>query len=387
VAVPIPFRLRDGALAVFLMAAASTEIALGAVTGPTAVSVPASVVATLAVAARVRTPRLTFAAVALALSVQSALDVSLSSIAVLTSMLIAAYSLARHVPVRDALVGASIAVAVGSVALRGLAGSSPGDVVFLVILIAAPLAAGLAIRSRQVYADAMAERAQLLERGRDDQARAAVVEERARVARELHDVIAHHLSVAVIQAVAAGGELDDVPGSTTAKRHLADAEESCRRALAEMRGLLDVLRPADAALPVAPAPGMAALGELVDRVRAAGLPVDLTVEGTPPDLPAAVDLSLFRVVQEALTNALRHSGRAPTSMVVRYLPAGVEVEVLDDGVGRSTVPATDGAGLGLIGMRERVGLFGGTLEAGPRAGGGFRVHALVPLDSGLVEPG
>jgi signal transduction histidine kinase len=98
-----------------------------------------------------------------------------------------------------------------------------------------------------------------------------------------------------------------------------------------------------------------------------------------------VDLSLFRVVQEALTNALRHSGRAPTSMVVRYLAAGVEVEVLDDG--SATVPATDGGGRGLTGMRERVGLFGGTLEAGPRAGGGFRVHALVPLDGGLVEPG
>jgi signal transduction histidine kinase len=385
VAVPSPFRLRDIAIAVVLLGAALFEIAVGAVPGPTAVSVPASAVATAALAGRVRTPRLTFAAVTLALAAQSLFDVPLSSIAVLGSMLIAAYSLARHVPMRPALTAAALGGGVQSVALWGLAGSSFSDIVFVGVLTCAPFTAGLAIRSRQLYADAMSERATLLDRSRDDQARAAVADERARMARELHDVIAHNLSVAVIQAVAARGELDDVPGAGAGLRHLADAEESCRRALTEMRQLLDVLRPVDTPAPVEPAPGLLAVGELVDRVRGAGLPVELTVEGERPDMPSGLDLSLFRVVQESLTNALRHSGGAATQLIICYLPGGIDVEVLDRGSEAVAVPGTSGAGRGLAGMRERVELFGGTLEAGPRPGGGFRVHVRVPLGPNRVE--
>ena len=212
-------------------------------------------------------------------------------------------------------------------------------------------------------------------RDRDLAARQAVVAERARIARELHDVVAHHLSVMVVQAGAARsvGERDPAAAADA----LRQVEESGRTGLGEMRRLLELLKADDATGERAPQPGLAHLDELLDGMRATGLPVEAVVEGPSRPLPDGIDLSAYRIVQEALTNTLRHAGPASARVLLRYEPDAVEIEIADDGIGAP--PGDDGAGgHGLIGMRERAQLFGGTLEAGPRPGGGYVVRARLP---------
>jgi signal transduction histidine kinase len=230
-------------------------------------------------------------------------------------------------------------------------------------------AAGWMVRSGRVQL-------RVAERERDQRARQAVVEERGRIARELHDVVSHAMSTIIVQAGAERLVLQESQRST--REVLAGIESTGRQAMAEMRRLLGVLRDGDVELALAPQPGLAQLDPLLEQVRSAGLPVDVLVEGTPIDLPAGVDVSAFRIVQEGLTNALRHAGAAHASVVVRYRPGEVEVEVCDDGRGG---PAGE-AGHGLIGMRERVALFGGELRAGPRPQGGFAVRARLPVEDG-----
>jgi signal transduction histidine kinase len=207
-------------------------------------------------------------------------------------------------------------------------------------------------------------------------ARDAVGEERARIARELHDVVAHAMGVMVVQAGAARLVLNRDPAGATAS--LRRIEDTGRTGLDEMRRLLGVLEARDGAAARAPQPGLERLDELIETVRGTGLAVEAMVEGTPRDLPPGVDLTAYRVVQEALTNALKHAGPAHARVLLRYQEEALEVEVADDGRG----PLPDGAqipGRGLIGMRERVGLFGGSLETAERAGGGFVVRARIPL--------
>jgi signal transduction histidine kinase len=212
---------------------------------------------------------------------------------------------------------------------------------------------------------------------RESRARDAVAAERLRIARELHDVIAHNLTVAVIQLTAARGELDAAPEHAGVGARIESADTSCRHALTEMRRLLGVLRPSDAEPALSPAPGLGSVAQLVEAVRGAGLPVELTIEGTPPRAADGVDLAAYRIVQEALTNALKHSGPAPTHLRLRYDEHAIRIEVVD----RGRLPARDAAegGRGLVGMRERATLYGGTFEAGPHAGG-FRVAAMLPVD-------
>jgi signal transduction histidine kinase len=231
---------------------------------------------------------------------------------------------------------------------------------------------------------------QQLEAERDEMARQAVAVERARLARELHDVVAHHVSVMVIQAGAAQASLP--PEAKAASQSLEAIRETGREALAEMRRMLGLLRSQEAAAGgtgteggLAPQPGLADLAALCDRTREAGVSVTTEIEGEARRLPAGVDLSIYRVVQEALTNALRHGGpgtRARLHLV--YAPAMLTVEVTDDGRGKPAVGSVErsrqAVGHGLVGMRERVILFGGRLEAGPLPGGGFRVLALFPLE-------
>ncbi len=217
---------------------------------------------------------------------------------------------------------------------------------------------------------------------RDRTARQADVAERVRIARELHDVVAHHVSVMGVQAAGARRVLDRDPD--LARATLEAVEESGRTAVAEMHRLLGVLRaedddgaPPDPAR-ATPAAGLEALPALVDRFAAAGTQAGLTVVGDPRTLPPSVSVSAYRVVQEALTNVLRHAGATRVDVRLRHLPEHVEVEVVDDGLGRSARP---GAGLGLVGMRERVAMHGGELEAGPRQTGGYRVRARFPVGS------
>jgi signal transduction histidine kinase len=219
------------------------------------------------------------------------------------------------------------------------------------------------------------ERAERLEREREANARAAVAEERTRIAREMHDVVAHSLSVMVVQAEAAEEMIGIDP--ERARKPLAAVQETGRGALTELRRMLGVLREIDAAPDLAPQPGLAGLEDLVAHVRDAGLPVTLRVEGDPRPLSPTGDLQAYRIVQEALTNALKHAGPARAEVLVRYEPADLVIEVTDDGRGYD--PNTDGGGHGLIGMRERVAVCGGEMSAGRRAQGGFQVVARLPI--------
>jgi signal transduction histidine kinase len=207
--------------------------------------------------------------------------------------------------------------------------------------------------------------------------REAVAAERAAIARELHDVVAHHMSVMVVQAGAARAVSGSDPAA--AAEALRQIEASGRTGLAEMRRLLEVLKAEEDGDGKAPQPGLARIDELLDAMRASGLPVEAVVEGTPRPLSHGVDLSAYRIVQEGLTNALRHAGGASARVLVRYEPDALELEIADDGSGPRDDPEASG-GHGLIGMRERVHLFGGELEAGPRRGGGFLVRARLPSE-------
>lgn len=225
----------------------------------------------------------------------------------------------------------------------------------------------------RIVVGAKERRANLAERERDVAAREAVVAERGRIARELHDVVAHHVSMIVLQA---GAERHALAGAENGTRDvLGTIEQTGRSALTEMRRLLQMLRE-DEADPLAPQPGLADLPVLVSQVREAGLEVALEVDGERRELPVGLELSAYRIVQEALTNALKHAGDAAASVRVRYGEDAIELEVIDDGKGGNSVERVGGHGL--VGMRERVALYGGKLEARRRDEGGYVVRALLP---------
>ena len=246
---------------------------------------------------------------------------------------------------------------------------------FTFFVVGLPVAAGQATRSRAQLADELADRAVALERAREGEAHAAVQEERARIARELHDVVAHDVSVMVVQAAAAKRIVEREPDR--AEEAIVSIEGTGREALAEMRRLLGVLRRGDEDLALAPQPSLSRVDALLARTRAAGLDVALERSGDDAPLPAGVDLAAYRVVQEALANVVRHAGAEHATVRLTYDPRAVVVEVVDDG--RGAANGGGKAGLGLIGLRERVDLYGGDFEAGPRAEGGFGVRARLPV--------
>ncbi|MFH8450843.1 sensor histidine kinase [Streptomyces fungicidicus] len=243
---------------------------------------------------------------------------------------------------------------------------------------------GDSIRTRRAYFAQLEERAARLEKEREAQAKVAVAAERARIARELHDVVAHNVSVMVVQADGAAYVLDAAPDQ--AKKALETISSTGRQALAEMRRLLGVLRTGEhqEAGEYVPQPDVQQIEDLVEQCRGSGLPVDFRVEGTPRPLPSGVELTAYRIVQEALTNTRKHGGpNAGASVRLVYFDDGLGLLVEDDGKGAPhelyEEGGFDGQGHGLIGMRERVGMVGGTLDAGPRQGGGFRISVLLPL--------
>jgi len=232
----------------------------------------------------------------------------------------------------------------------------------------------------RAYAARLEERTAELERAREELARRAVVEERLRLARELHDVVAHAMSVIAVQSGVGAHVADSQPEQVG--KALAAIEATSRAALTELRRLLGVLRQADEPqASLTPVPGLANLEGLLAEVAKAGLAVRLRVEGRPAPLPAGVDLSAYRIVQEALTNVVKHAGPATAQVTIRYRDQEVAVEVTDNGRGVAAAAGDGrrGTGHGLIGMRERVAAFGGDLEVGPRPGGGFRVAARLPV--------
>jgi signal transduction histidine kinase len=250
-----------------------------------------------------------------------------------------------------------------------------GDFMFIPLRFAVAWVAGYALRERAEQAEAAEERAARAEREREAAARVAVAEERARIARELHDVVAHAVSVMVLQVGAVRLKL---PQTLEEDRDaLGRVERAGRTALAEMRRLLGAMRRDGDGLELAPHPGVDRLDSLLDDVGRAGLPVRLHVDGDPFPLPRAIDLSAYRIVQEGLTNALKHAHASHVDVTFHYGPDELQIEVRDDGKARST---SDGLGHGLVGMRERVKIYGGEMTAGTAPEGGFVLGARLPLE-------
>src|SRR5215471_3493034 len=292
--------------------------------------------------------------------------------------LLAFYSLAAHSPRRRALVAGIAGFAFLALPIAHDIEWQPvtWSKVALYVGRLAPLVAawvlGDNMRTRREYFRALEERAAQLEREQQANARRAAAEEQARIAREVHDVVAHNLSVIIVQATAADAVFASDPAD--ALRAVRTIGTTARRALDELRYVLGA---GDRRPMLAPQPTLGGLEGLLEQVRAVGLEVELEIVGEQPELPPALELSAYRIVQEALTNTLRHAGAEHATVTLRFEPDAVSVDVLDDGSAQPS--AGGGDGRGLIGMRERVTTFGGQLEAGPDNGGGFRVSARLPV--------
>ena len=274
--------------------------------------------------------------------------------------------------------GIGLVVIVSSLAflVYQIPGHTGGELVFIPIDFAVAWVAGFALRERSEQAEAAEVRATVAERERDAAARIAVAEERARIARELHDIVAHAVSVMVLQVGAVRHKLPDALAED--RDALRGVERAGRTALAEMRRLLAAMRPDGDEAELVPQPGLDGLDSLMAQIGRAGLPVQLHVDGERFPLPRAIDLSAYRILQEGLTNALKHGQATKADVTVRYRPDEVQLEVRDNGVGRST---SDGPGHGLVGIRERVKIYGGEMAAGTENGGGFVLSTRLPLSA------
>jgi signal transduction histidine kinase len=347
--------------------------------GPKPVLIVGAALWTLPVLARRRFPFAAPATAAVAVAVEAAVasqSISGSAASVLLVLVLGAVFGQQGFTARG-VAGWALLMAVIAVVVAVDPNGGPSDFVPVSLIATVAWLTGLAFRERNLRTTELEERAARLERERESEARAAVAEERARLAREMHDVVAHSLSVMVVQAEAAEAMLDGDP--QRARRPLEAVQETGRSALTELRRMLGVLREmADEGPALAPQPGLAGIDALVSSVRAAGLPVEVRVEGEPRPLPPGIDLSAYRIVQEGLTNALKHAGPARAQVVVTYGERELQLQVSDDGRGHD--PSANG-GHGLMGMRERVALFGGELDAGPRPQGGFALTARLPVET------
>jgi signal transduction histidine kinase len=291
------------------------------------------------------------------------------------------FSTGLELPRRPAVVGAGAFLAATWIELVVDARSAYpllSDLVFTgVIVVGLPWFAGRALRERRERADELQALAAQLSAEREHSAHLAVLDERNRIAREMHDVVAHSVSLMVVQAGAARRMIESEPDRSRAA--LLAAEDAGRQALAELRRVLGLLRGSPDPVELEPQPGLAQLEPLVERARASGLDVEVSVRGCPRELPAGVDLAVYRVVQEALTNTLKHAGAARALVDLDWSDDSLALAVVDDGAG-AAVPAQR-SGHGLLGMRERVAAYGGEVEAGPEQPGGFAVRARIPLES------
>ncbi|HZT95825.1 MAG TPA: histidine kinase [Chloroflexota bacterium] len=291
-------------------------------------------------------------------------------------IMVAAYSVGAYATRRLVSLGLLLVAALVVVAIHGDLPPLPPEAAPLVVLFPLFLV-GNALRAKQRRADTFEDRATRLERDRESALRAAIADERARIARELHDVVAHSVSVMVIQAGAARKVMDTAPGEAT--QALVAVESMGREAMSELRKMLGLLSDAGTQpLELTPQPGLDQLEPLVRRVEEAGLPVELRIKGTQRRLPHGLDLTAYRIVQEALTNCLKYSDLAPTEVNLEFRDQELKLEVLDEG---RSVPSGAAAALGrgLLGMQERVNMYGGKLEAGPCLERGYAVRAWLPL--------
>jgi signal transduction histidine kinase len=366
--------LVDTIVAVAFFAVALVEV-LGAplgedvARGAVALNVLAVALMTLPLAYRRRAPFAVSITILGALAARALVADPLELYPTYLAALVATYSVAAYGPLRDALLAALVAAfSLAIVIDRGTAGDASPDALASLVLFGGVWLIGRVSHVR-------GQRAEALHRARDQHAAEAVAEERRRIARELHDAVSHSLAAIVMQAGGAQNVLERDPEK--ARTSLGAIERSAREGLAEMRQLLGLLGETDAER--APQPGLDRLDALIDETRAAGLTVDATVHGDRRPLPPAVDVSAYRILQEALTNVMKHAGRCAATVSVRYEPRALELEVLDDG----TQHAPKGPpGRGLVGMRERAAVLGGEVQAGPRISArGFRVHVRLPLEA------
>ncbi|MFE9373341.1 sensor histidine kinase [Streptomyces sp. NPDC006711] len=343
---------------------------------PGARSLVLMALAALALVPRRRRPMAVLACTSALTMVELALGAPPAPVAM--SAVVALYTVAAHTdrPTTYRVGVLTVAVLTGTAMLLGTPPWYAQEHLGIFAWTGMAAAAGDAVRSRRAFVDAIRERAERAEHGREEEARRRVAEERLRIARDLHDVVAHHIALVNVQAGVAAHVMDKRPDQ--AKEALAHVREASRSALDELRSTVCLLRQSgDPAAPTEPAPGLAVLDDLLAGFRRAGLAVELARTDHAP-LPAAVDLAAYRVIQEALTNVRKHAGPgAKAEVSIVRVGTDTEITVIDDGTGAGA--AGDGGGHGLLGMRERVTALGGRCTAGPRYGGGFRVQAILPV--------
>ena len=304
---------------------------------------------------------------------------------VAAGLICASYSLGAHAPERRHSIVGFVGFLVTGFAVVLI--SDPQyipDTLFIVLVLSIAWVIGDSLRTRRQYQQSVLERAERAEALRDSLAQRAVAEERTRIARDLHDVVAHSMSLMVVQAGAARRVAATDPEASMAA--LEAIETVGRNSLGEMRRILGVLRGEEDPTVLAPQPDIAALDALVDEFRAAGLPVTVAIGGTPRTLTPSVELTVYRIVQESLTNTLKHAGASATSVIIDYEDDTLRIEVEDDGTGVPTfLPTEAGSQKGHIGIRERVAAFGGFFTARPKLDGGYHVSATLPLDDDVAS--
>lgn len=343
------------------------------------IAAPAIAVVVLPLLARRRFPFAAPAAVWLLAAAASFVDgrlVTYSPVAFVAGF-VAAFLLGNVRDTAQARLGLAIVVAGALIVVYNDPTSDAGDFAVTPLLFAISWLAGFAMRGRVEQAEAAELRALQAERDREAAARIAVAEERTRIARELHDIVAHAVSVMVLQVGAVRHRLAETDPAE--REALAGVEHTGRTALAEMRQLLGAMRSDGEGVELGPQPGLSDLGALLEQVGQAGLPVELHTDGDPHPLPLALDLTAYRIVQEGLTNVLKHARASHADVTVRYGSGELDIEVRDDGMGTATDPDS---GHGLVGIRERVKIYGGELTAGAAGGTGFVLRARLPLDGG-----
>lgn len=364
-------RREDVLLAGFIGLAGLAEVALGAVSGHALVATLSLLVMTAALMVRRLRPRMSLVLVLLALAVQSFLGVPVNAqLVTILFILVAAYSVGAHLDRRASAIGLAISAPLIAIAVAGSDGSDYG---FALILVTGPWIAGVLVRARYAAEAEAVVSAKL-------RSKQAADDERERIARELHDIVSHGLSAMVVQAAAAAELIDRSPEA--ARKAMHEVQATGAAAMMEMRHMLGLMRGVDAA-GRRPQPALEDVQELIAAEQAADRSVTLTVQGTPRELPRGLALSIFRIVQESLTNVRKHASGSRCEVTITYTPDALEVEIVDNGV-RASHP--ESSGFGIIGMCERARLYGGTLDARPRTpGGGWVVRGRFPLEYQVIE--
>jgi signal transduction histidine kinase len=373
-----PFSV-DGVIALVACAVCELELALSHnIEGPRWVNAVAAAGITLPVAWRRTSPAFAAPLMAAFAAWQELMNGDLleNSVTPIVTLPVAVYSVGVLLERRAALTSFAVTLGLVWVAVFASGKQTFDNLIFSLMLVGGPFLVGRIVNARIQLAGELREKARRLEREGDENRRLAVAEERARIAREMHDVVAHNVSVMVVQASAARRMIDHDP--ERAREALTSVEQTGREALSEMRRMLDVLRSEGESAALTPQPSLDELEALLDLAREAGLEVDLEVEGERRRVSSSIDLSTFRIVQEALSNIIKHAGPAHAHVRLRFTDDEMEVDVVDDGRG-SPAPEANGKGQGLVGIRERVAMLGGRFEAGYRATGGFEVRATLPL--------